>query len=365
MIKRAYKYRLYPTQEQEQKLTNAFGCVRFVWNRLVDAFNDRDRKEQPLPDLKIENPFLNEVSCAILQQKTRDFIEFKKQFFNPKRKLKLPRPKFKKRGVHDSFRLPNQKFKVLDGKIQLEKIGKVSFVEDRNIPIDSKMLSITVSKNSLGQCFASVLVETNVAQLPKTEKTVGVDLGLKSFLVTSDNQEIENPRYFRENQAKLKTAQRRLSRKKKGSNRRKKQKRKVAKIHQKIANQREHFLHQVTNQLVKENDKIVIEDLNVKGMVKNGKLSKSVIDASFATFRSQLTYKCAWYGKELVVADRFFPSSKTCSCCGHVKKILPLSQRTYECDKCGLVIDRDLNAALNLSKWTPLEKNIAARVKAA
>ena len=308
--------------------------------------------------MKVEFNFLNDVSCAILQQKIRDFIEFKKQFFNTKRKLKVQRPTFKKRGHNDSFRLPNQKFNILDGQIQLEKIGKVPFVQDRPIPIDSRFLSVTVTKNSLNQYFASVLVETTVNELPKTGQTVGVDLGLKSFLVTSDNQEIENPRYFRKSQAQLKTAQRRLSKKQKGSNRRKKQKLKVAKIHQKTANQRSHFLHQITNQLINENDVIVIEDLNVKGMIKNHKLAKSISDASFAMFRQQLTYKCDWYGKELVIADRFYPSSKTCSCCGQVKKTLTLNQRTYACDNCGLVIDRDYNAALNL-------KNIAARVKAA
>ena len=231
IVKKAYKYRLYPNQEQERKMNQSFGCVRFVWNNLVHCFNDKDEKEKTLPELKVAFNFLNDVSCAILQQKIRDFIEFKKQFFNP--------------------------------------------------------------------------------------------------------------------------------------NRHKKQKSKVAKIHQKIANQRSHFLHQITNLIVLENDKIVIEDLNVKGMSKNRKLSKSMADASFAMFRQQLTYKCAWYGKELVIADRFYPSSKTCSCCGQVKTTLELSQRTYHCDHCNLVIDRDLNAALNLSKWTPLEKNIAARVKAA
>ena len=357
-VKRAYKYRLYPNKEQEQKLSMSFGCTRFVWNNLVNAFNNTETESKTLPELKVEFNFLNDVSCAILQQKIRDFLEFKKQFFNTKRKLKVRRPTFKKRGFNDSFRLPNQKFNILDGQIQLEKIGKVPFVQDRPIPIDSKFLSVTVSKNSLNQYFASILVETTVNELPKTGQTIGVDLGLKSFLVTSDNQEIENPRYFRKSQAQLKTAQRRLSKKQKGSNRRKKHKLKVAKIYQKAANQRSHFLHQVTNQLINENDVIVIEDLNVKGMIKNRKLAKSISDASFAMFRQQLTYKCDWYGKELVIADRFYPSSKTCSCCGQVKKTLTLSQRTYACDHCGLVIDRDLNASLNL-------KNIAARVKAA
>ena len=220
------------------------------------------------------------------------------------------------------------------------------------------MSAITVTKNSSNQYFASVLVETQVEELAKTGQTVGVDLGLKSFLVTSDNQTIENPRYFRKSQAQLKTAQRRLSKKKKGSNRYKKQKTKIAKIHQKTVNQRDYFLHQITNQLVKKNDVIVIEDLHVKAMVKNRKLAKAISDASFSTFRQQLAYKCDWYDKELVIVDRFYPSSKTCSCCGEVKKILTLSQRTYACESCGLVIDRDYNAALNL-------KNIAARVKVA
>ena len=358
MNKKVYKYRLYPTKEQEQKLSQAFGCTRFVWNQFVDAFNNKEEKEKTVPQLKIEFPFLNTVSCAVLQQKQRDIIEFKSQFFNPKRKIKVDRPAFKKKHNHNSFRLPNQKFKVFDTKIQFEKIGKVSYVQDRRLAENHKLLSVTVSKNVLGQYFASVLVETEIKELPKTGKTVGIDLGLKTFLVTSDNVEIENPRYFRESQTKLKKAQRYLSRKKKGSNRYKKQKRKIAKIHQKTANERSHFLHQLTNQLVKDYDKIVIEDLNVKGMVKNKKLSKSISDASFSTFRSQLTYKCNWYGKELIVADRFYASSKTCSDCGNKKDKLTLSQRTYICECCGLVIDRDYNASLNL-------KNIAARVKVA
>ena len=155
-VKRAYKYRLYPNKEQEQKLSMSFGCTRFVWNNLVNAFNNKETESKTLPELKVEFNFLNDVSCAILQQKIRDFFEFKKQFFNTKRKLKVRRPTFKKRGVNDSFRLPNQKFKILDGQIQLEKIGRVPLVQDRPIPIDSRFLSVTVSKNSLnqfGQCF--------------------------------------------------------------------------------------------------------------------------------------------------------------------------------------------------------------------
>lgn len=347
MEKRAYKYRLYPNKTQIKSLSMAFGCTRFVWNNAVAQFNEKIEPKS-IPLLKLDFSFLGDVSCAILQQKQRDFSEFKKQFFSKSRKSKMQRPRFKKKGQNDSFRLPNQKFKVLDSKIQLEKIGRISFVCDRKIPIDSKLLSVTVSRNSSGQYFASVLVETVIVNLPKTNKTVGLDLGLKDFLTTSDNQVFENPRYFRENQAKLKKAQKWLSKKKKGSTRYKKQKLKVANIHQKVANQRSYFFHQITTELVKNYDNIVIEDLNVKGMVKNRKLAKSISDASFSMFRQQLTYKCEWYGKKLTVVNRFYPSSKTCSNCGEVKKELKLSQRTYNCDCCGFSINRDLNAAINL-----------------
>jgi len=347
MIKRAYKYRLYPNKSQEIKLSMSFGHTRFVWNKCVESFNNKvDIKK--LPELKQEFGFLSDVSCSILQQKHRDFIEFKQQFFNKSRKTKLGFPKFKKRGVKDSFRLPNQKFKVIKNKIQLERIGRITFVCDRAIPENSKFLSVTVSKNASGQYFASILVECHVEELPKIGKSVGVDLGIKSFVITSDGKEFASNRFFRDNQSKLRTAQKHFARKKKGSSRHKKCKLKVARIHQTISNQREYFLHQVSNYLVLNYDRIVIEDLNVKGMVKNRKLAKSISDASFSAFRSQLTYKCDWYGRELVVADRFYPSSKTCSSCGNVKKELKLSERVYNCEVCGFVCDRDLNAAINL-----------------
>ena len=347
MIKRAYKYRLYPNKSQEIKLSMAFGHTRFVWNKCVEAFNNKvDIKK--LPELKQEFGFLSDVSCATLQQKYRDFIEFKQQFFNKSRKTKLGKPKFKKRGVNDSFRLPNQKFKIIGSKIQLERIGKINFVCDREIPKNSKFISVTISYNSAGQYFASVLVECHVEELPKTNKSVGVDLGIKSFVITSDGKEFASNRFFRDNQSKLRTAQKHFARKKKSSIRYRKCKLKVAQIHLKIANQREHFLHQVSNYLIQNYDRIVIEDLNVKGMIKNRKLAKSISDASFSKFRNQLTYKCDWYGRELIIADRFYPSSKTCSCCGNVKKELKLSERIYKCEVCLFEIDRDLNAAINL-----------------
>lgn len=357
MIKKAYKFRLYPTDGQCKKLAMAFGCARFVWNNAVAGFNEK--AEMPsIPALKVLHPFLADVSCSILQQKQRDFLEFKTQFFSKTRKAKIARPRFKKRGVNDSFRLPNQKFKVLESKIQIEKIGKIAFVKDRELPESARTLSVTVSKNPSGQYFASVLVEQEIAPFPKTGKSVGVDLGLKTFAVTSDGKEYAASKFFRESQSRLRTAQKHLSRKKKGSIRFKRCKLKVAKIHRKTANRRSHFIHSVTNDLVVNYDTIVIEDLNVAGMVKNRKLSKSIYDAAFSETRRQITYKCAWYGKALIVADRWFASSKTCSGCGEVKKILKLSERTFVCECCGLTIDRDENAAINL-------KNKSVRVLAA
>ncbi len=335
-------------------MSRTFGCVRFVWNQLVEDFNNHKKGETPknktVATLKKEFDFLSEVSCATLQQKQRDFVKYKDQFFNKDRKTKIGLPVFKKRGVNDSFRLPNQKFWFVRDKIQLERIGKVRVVIDREIPPYAKFLSVTVQRNACGHYFASVLVEEKLEPKPTTGKTVGVDLGLKTFIVTSDNQQFESPKFFSKNQAKLVKAQRWLSKKKKGSNRYLKQKLKVAKIHLKTANQRQHFIHQVTNDLVNNYQRIVIEDLNVKGMVKNKNLSKSISDASFYMFRSQLTYKCNWHDRELVTVDRFYPSSKTCSNCGSKKDKLSLKERTYDCTQCGITIDRDLNAALNLKQ---------------
>ena len=356
MTLKAFKYRLYPTAQQQILLNKTFGCVRVVWNHNVEVFNKFDKKlteqEQPLSTTQLKKKFewMNEVSAAALQQKEMDFKAFKKNYFSKSRKKKIGRPSFKNRDSNQSYRLPNQKFTLNDSSIRLEKIGKVKLVVDRAVPVGCQFMSVTVSKNKCGQFFASVLVEMEIIHKPKTGKSIGLDIGLKTFLTGSDGLTVENPSYFRESQAELRQAQQHLSRKKKGSVRRKKARLKVAKIHNNIANQRNTFIHQITTKLINAYDFIAIEDLNVAGMVKNRKLAKSISDASFAEFYAVLSYKAAWYGKAVVKVDRWFASSKTCSCCGWKNEKLTLSDRTFNCSSCGLEKDRDLNASENILK---------------
>ncbi len=353
---KAFKYRIYPNKSQKVLLSKTFGCIRVIWNANVESFNSYDKDSNPKPkiiiksDLIIDKPWLNEISAAAIQQKIRDFQEITNQFFSKTRKKKIGRPSFKKKSGNQSYRLPNQKFSLKDNKIRLEKIGWVKISIDRNIPDNSKMLSCTISMNCCGQCFVSILVDVVIPNKGKTGKSVGIDLGLKSFATLSDGVVIDNIKFFREKQSEIAKIQRHLSRKNKGSNRHRKNKIKIARLYNKIANKRNNFLHNVTTSLVNNYDVICIEDLNVSGMLSNHKLAKAISDTSFSMFRSMLEYKCNWYGKELVVIDRFYPSSKTCSKCGWKKEDLTLSDRVFKCENCGIEIDRDLNAAINIQR---------------
>lgn len=353
---KAFKYRIYPNKSQKVLLSKTFGCIRVIWNANVESFNSYDKDSNPKPkiiiksDLIIDKPWLNEISAAAIQQKIRDFQEITNQFFSKTRKKKIGRPSFKKKSGNQSYRLPNQKFSLKDNKIRLEKIGWVKISIDRNIPDNSKMLSCTISMNCCGQYFVSILVDVVIPNKGKTGKSVGIDLGLKSFATLSDGVVIDNIKFFREKQSEIAKIQRHLSRKNKGSNRHRKNKIKIARLYNKIANRRNNFLHNVTTSLVNNYDVICIEDLNVSGMLSNHKLAKAISDTSFLMFRSMLEYKCNWYGKELVVIDRFYPSSKTCSKCGWKKEDLTLSDRVFKCENCSIEIDRDLNAAINIQR---------------
>lgn len=355
-VLKAYKFRIYPTIDQQQKLNQTFGCVRVVWNQLVENFNayGSDSYKEKFSDKHIKEdprfPWLKDVSASPLQQKNMDFYETKKQFFDKKRKKPIGRMKFKKKSNRQSYRLPNQKFTLnqQESTIRLEKIGHVSVVIDRSLPEDTNYRSVTVSKTPTGKFFVSILVKEEIENKPLTGNKVGIDVGIKDLFNFSNGEKVDNPKWFRKNQAKLKKAQQHLSRKKKGSNRYKKQRLKVAKIHEKIANQRSYFLHNMSTSLVSNYDVICVEDLNVDGMKRNHKLAKSISDAGWSSFITMLEYKCDWYGKSLVKVDRFFPSSQTCSSCGHKDGKKELSIRQWECYNCGQIHDRDLNAANNI-----------------
>lgn len=353
---KTYKYRIYPNRTQEVLLQKSFGCVRYFWNYMTEVFNTYDKETNPKPQYKTstefrkEQEFLTEVSAAILQQKEKDFQQFKKQYFSKNRKLKISRPKFKSKNNKQSFRLPNQKFKIVGNKIQLEKIGKVRIVLDRELPTDCKFMSVTISKNKVGQYFASVLVEQEIQHLPKTTKEVGIDVGVKTFLIQSDGIEVNNLRLFSKNQTKLKRLQQHFSRKQKGSRRRAKCRKKIAKLYQKINNQKEYFLHNESLRIVKNYDYIYIEDLDVKSMLESKQMSKEISDVSWTKFFNYLSYKAEWYGKTLHKVDRYYASSKTCNNCGNINAELKLSDREWMCKSCDVLHDRDLNAAKNILK---------------
>jgi putative transposase len=352
---KAYKFRLYPNKTQTVLLEKTFGCVRYFWNNQVDTFNSFNKETNPNPtfltstQLRNQLDWMKEVSASAIQQKEIDFKEFKNQFFSNKRKSKIGKPSFKKKSNVQSYRLPNQKFKVLKNRVQLEKIGKVKFVQDREFPKEYRFISITISKNASGQYFCSMLLEQEIEHKNLTSKEVGIDVGIKSFSTQSDEIVIDNPKFFNKSQVELKRLQQHFSRKTKSSKRANKCRLKIAKLYQKINNQRSHFLHNYSTRLVTNYDKIFIEDLGVKSLIESKTLSKEISDVSWSTFFKMLEYKCNWYGKEVIKVNRYYASSKTCSC-GVKNDNLKLSDRTWKCSSCGAINNRDLLASQNILK---------------
>ena len=357
-IYRSYKYRFYPTQEQEVLLAKSFGCARLVYNRFLALKNQayQDHKiNVSFPDAcflltldkkKDEFSFLNEVSNSMLQQSLRNADAAYQNFF----KKKANYPRFKNKWGKQSIRFMDKRFRY-DGKysIILAKMDSPLKIKwSRTIPRGAKVKSVTVSKEPSGRYFISFLCEDSVAQKIKTDKTIGLDWGLKDFITTSDGERVISPKHYRQAEKKIAKAQRDLARKTKGSNNRQKAKVKVAKAHAKVANQRKDFLHKLSSTIVHENQVICIEDIAVKNLSRNRHLSKSIMDSGWGEFVRQLEYKSQWYGRSLVKVGRFFPSSKTCSYCGCVKDHLNLSERSWTCAECGVVHDRDYNAAVNI-----------------
>ena len=364
---KAYKLRLYPNKTQEVLLNKTFGSVRLVWNTLL-AKNLKGYEEQGkswkqdfnTTVLKTDFDFLKEVSAASLQQKSRDLSETYKQWFNSvsgKRKGKpLGYPRFKKKGLKDSYRLPNQKFKLFqaDNKIQLEKIGKVTcrYPSDMSAFNKDDLVSVTITKSKSNKYYASVIVDASVTPMPKTNKMIGIDLGIKDLMTLSNNIVIKRSNYLKENQFKIKKMQQHLSRKKKDSKRYHKQRIKLAKLQDKIVNKRQWFIHNITKALVKDFDVICVESLDVKSMqgsVKN--INRTLAEVSLFEVVRQLEYKCLFYDKTFVKVDKYFPSSQLCSCCGERnKEIKNLKIREWTCSKCGAMHHRDVNAAINILK---------------
>jgi putative transposase len=309
-----------------------------------------------LPELKESYPWMNEVDSQAIQASIKKLDNAFEGFFKGK-----GFPKFKSKKGRQSFQCPNNSRRVdFDkGTVTVPKIPNIKAAISRTF--EGQIKTITISRTTTGKYFASILVD-NKKELPikpsvDPATTLGIDLGIKSFVVTSDGQFFEPNRYFKNSLRRLQCLQQRASRKKKGSKNRKKANLCVAKVHEKIANQRADYIHKITTALCRDNqtDTLVIENLNVVGMLKNRKLSQAISDVSFGEFFRQMAYKCEWYGKNLIKIGRFEPSSKTCSVCGHINDDLTLADREWICEGCGAVHDRDLNAAKNI-KQMGLEK---------
>jgi putative transposase len=360
IVRTAYRCRAYPDQTQQAVLARTFGCVRVVWNRTLterrrlyhaegarmsyaasDAALTAMKKD---PDLA----FLNEVSSVPLQQALRHQHKAFRAFFAKRAGY----PRFKSRRSRQSAHYTRSAFTMRGGVLRLAKTGRpLRFVwswPDVDLTrLDATM--VVVSREPDGRWYATFAIDTGVPEpLPRVHRAAGVDLGIRDFAVTSDGERIANPRHLERKARSLARYQRRLARCQKGSTNRAKATAKVARAHRKVRNARQDFLHRASSRLVRDNDMLVIEDLNVSGMVRNRHLARVISDCGWGEFRRQLEYKCARYGRDLIVTGRFYPSSKTCSACGHLLAELSLRTRHWTCPSCGARHDRDVNAAKNI-----------------
>jgi len=359
-VRTAYRCRAYPDEQQQAMLRRTFGCVRVVWNRTLaqrrarwhlertgTSYAETDRALTAMkkdPDLA----FLNQVSSVPLQQALRHQHQAFRGFFAGRARY----PRFKSRAGRQSAHYTRSAFSLRGGVLRLAKAASPLRFTWTWPDIDVTALDpamVIVSLESDGRWYVTFTVDTQAPEpLPQTGRAVGVDLGVKDFAVTSDGQRIANPRHLQRRARNLARYQRRLARCQNGSANRAKAKAKVARAHRKVRNVRQDFLHRASTRLVRENDIIVIEDLHVAGMVRNRRLARAISDCGWGEFRRQLEYKCQRYGRELVVIDRWYPSSKTCSACGHLLAELSLSTRHWTCPSCRARHDRDINAAQNI-----------------
>ena len=359
---KAIKIRIYPTPEQAVFINKQLGCCRFVYNSCLAYRKDSYEADKTsisssqsinyIVSLKSQYDWLKEVHSKVLQQSVRDMNKAYDNFF----KLHTGYPKFKsKKDNHQSCRFPKDAFIGIRGnRIDLIKSlkdihFKCSKRDERYLNKNQdKVSSLTLSKTPSGKFYLSILIDKPNKVLPPVTGFVGIDLGVKDFVITSDGEVFENLHFKKSEVSKLKKLQKSLSRKKDRSHNKNKARIKLAKAYEKITNRKTNYLHYVVNQLLNENQVIVMEDLNIKGMMKNHKLAESIQEMNFGEFRRMLEYKASWYGKNLVFIDRFYPSSKRCNHCGYINKELKLSDRQWVCPECGSLIERDYNAALNI-----------------
>jgi putative transposase len=364
MMKARYNYRIYPKQSQLTPLAKAMGSSRVVWNDAWWLYKNAERNNLDRPKKisslvitqakkTIERKWLSEVSSVVLQQSLRDLEQAWSNYFNSKSGKRsgkeVGKPKPKKKHGKQAIRFTKNAFSVHSQSVYLAKIGQVKVVFSR--PLPSKHKSVTIIKDTTGRYFASFVVEVPTEVAPQTLSTCGIDLGLTHFCILSSGEKIENPRLHKKMLRKIKIANRRLAKAKKDSNRRKKRKLRLAKLHAKVKDARTDFLHKLTTRLVRENQTLAVEDLNVAGMVKNKKLSRAISDASWSKFKTILQAKCDKYGRDLTIVDRWYPSSQICSCCEKRGGKKELDVREWECLFCNTIHDRDINASINLSRW--------------
>ncbi|WP_446226223.1 RNA-guided endonuclease InsQ/TnpB family protein [Nocardia sp. IBHARD005] len=355
--KRAFKYRFYPNHAQAGELERTFGCVRKVYNLALDARTaawqagervNYNTTSAMLTEWKRsqELAFLSEVSSVPLQQGLRHLQTAFVAFWD--KRARYPRFKSRKKSKA-SAEYTRSGFRWREGKLTLAKMSDpLDIVWSRPLPEGAQPSTVTVSKDAAGRWFVSLLCDDPaVRALPALDTAVGIDAGLSHLLTLSTGEKITNPRHERKDRARLAKAQRDLSRKQIGSNNRAKARTKLARVHARIADRRRDYWHKVSTRLVRENQTLVIEDLTVRNMVRNHSLARAISDASWSQFRSMLEYKAAWYGREVIAVDRWFPSSKLCSECGALHNRMPLSVREWTCT-CGSTHDRDVNAAKNL-----------------